>query len=88
MPQRANLDKQPGDVATMFDGVARRYDLMNDLMTLGQVRRWRRAVLAAIDPQPGELVLDLAAGTGTVVRTDRPSGRDPVPDRYVDRHAR
>ncbi|MGB3955084.1 MAG: demethylmenaquinone methyltransferase [Brooklawnia sp.] len=65
MPDRASLDKQPDEVASMFDRVARRYDLMNDVMTFGQVRLWRRAVLAAIDPKPGELVLDLAAGTGT-----------------------
>lgn len=65
MPQRANLDKQPDAVANMFDAVARRYDLMNDLMTFGQVRAWRRAVLAAIEPRAGEFVLDLAAGTGT-----------------------
>ena len=65
VPKRADLDKQPDEVAGMFDQVAPRYDLMNDLMSLGQVRAWRRAVLAAIDPQPGELVLDLAAGTGT-----------------------
>lgn len=65
MPNRADLDKQPAAVADMFDQAARRYDLMNDLMTFGQVRAWRRAVVAAIDPQPGELVLDLAAGTGT-----------------------
>lgn len=65
MPKRADLDKQPDDVADMFDGVAKRYDLMNDLMTFGQVRAWRKAVVAAIDPQPGERILDLAAGTGT-----------------------
>ena len=53
VPNRADLDKQPGDVAGMFDDVARRYDLMNDLMTFGQVRFWRKAVLAAIAPQPG-----------------------------------
>ena len=49
----------------MFDGVARRYDLVNDLASLGQDRRWRHAVVAAIDPRPCELILDLAAGTGT-----------------------
>ncbi len=65
VPKRADLDKQPGDVADMFDDVARRYDLMNDLMTFGQVRSWRKAVVAAIAPEPGERILDLAAGTGT-----------------------
>ena len=49
----------------MFDDVARRYDLTNDVLSMGQDRRWRREVLAAVDPMPGEHVLDLAAGTGT-----------------------
>ncbi len=62
---RAELDKQPADVRRMFDEVARRYDLTNDVLSLGQDRRWRHAVLDAVDPQPGEKVLDLAAGTGT-----------------------
>ena len=62
---RADLDKAPVDVAAMFDDVAERYDLTNDVLALGQTRRWRSAVLDAVDPQPGERVLDLAAGTGT-----------------------
>jgi demethylmenaquinone methyltransferase/2-methoxy-6-polyprenyl-1,4-benzoquinol methylase len=62
---RANLDKQPADVAAMFDGVAARYDLTNDVLSLGQDRRWRRAVIRAVDARPGQVVLDLAAGTGT-----------------------
>jgi demethylmenaquinone methyltransferase/2-methoxy-6-polyprenyl-1,4-benzoquinol methylase len=62
---RADLDKQPTDVRRMFDAVARRYDLTNDVLSLGQDRRWRREVLEAVDPQYGERVLDLAAGTGT-----------------------
>lgn len=49
----------------MFDKVAERYDITNDVLSIGQDRRWRRAVLSAVDPQPGERVLDLAAGTGT-----------------------
>ena len=62
---RASLDKQPHEVAAMFDDVAERYDLTNDVLSLGQDRLWRRAVLKAVDPQPGDRVLDLAAGTGT-----------------------
>jgi demethylmenaquinone methyltransferase / 2-methoxy-6-polyprenyl-1,4-benzoquinol methylase len=62
---RADLDKQPSDVRRMFDAVARRYDVTNDVLSMGQDRRWRREVLAAVDPRPGERVLDLAAGTGT-----------------------
>ena len=62
---RADLDKQPSDVQRMFDAVARRYDVTNDVLSLGQDRRWRKAVLEAVDPWHGERVLDLAAGTGT-----------------------
>jgi demethylmenaquinone methyltransferase/2-methoxy-6-polyprenyl-1,4-benzoquinol methylase len=60
---RADLDKDPREVASMFDGVARRYDLTNTVMTLGQDRRWRRQARIAIGAKPGERVLDLAAGT-------------------------
>ena len=62
---RASLDKQPHDVAAMFDRVAARYDVTNDVLSMGQDRRWRRAVLGAVEPRLGERVLDLAAGTGT-----------------------
>ncbi|WP_065962844.1 demethylmenaquinone methyltransferase [Streptomyces sparsogenes] len=62
---RASLDKQPQEVATMFDGVAANYDLTNDVLSLGQARLWRKAVARALDVRPGERVLDLAAGTGT-----------------------
>lgn len=62
---RADLQKKPADVAAMFDGVAERYDLTNDVLSLGQDRRWRTAVTEAVAPRPGERVLDLAAGTGT-----------------------
>jgi demethylmenaquinone methyltransferase / 2-methoxy-6-polyprenyl-1,4-benzoquinol methylase len=62
---RADLQKEPQEVAAMFDGVAPRYDRTNDVLSLGQARRWRRAVLAAADAQPGERVLDVAGGTGT-----------------------
>lgn len=62
---RASLDKRPGEVAAMFDAIARRYDLTNDVISLGQDRRWRRATVAAVGARPGEVVLDLAAGTGT-----------------------
>src|SRR5260370_29849952 len=62
---RADLDKQPGDVAAMFDGIAERYDLLNDILSAGQVRLWRRAVARITRAGPGTRVLDLAAGTGT-----------------------
>ncbi len=69
---RATLDKRPFDVATMFDRLAPRYDLVNALATLGLEAGWRRAVLDAVAPRPGERVLDLAAGTGT--------SSDPIAD--------
>jgi demethylmenaquinone methyltransferase/2-methoxy-6-polyprenyl-1,4-benzoquinol methylase len=65
---RAQLDKRPRDVAAMFDGLAERYDLLNDVLSLGQDRRWRRVVARAVGAGPGERVLDLAAGTGTSSR--------------------
>ncbi|MGD0374775.1 MAG: demethylmenaquinone methyltransferase [Streptosporangiaceae bacterium] len=66
---RARLDKRPGEVAAMFDLVADRYDLLNDVLSVGQDRLWRRAVAKAVGAVPGELVLDLAAGTGTSSRS-------------------
>jgi len=62
---RADLDRDPSQVAAMFDGVARRYDLTNDVLALGQTRLWRRAAVNALRPAPGERIVDLAAGTGT-----------------------
>jgi demethylmenaquinone methyltransferase/2-methoxy-6-polyprenyl-1,4-benzoquinol methylase len=61
----ADLDKQPHEVAAMFDDVAERYDLTNDVLSLGQARLWRRAVAQAVAAGPGDRVLDLAAGTGS-----------------------
>src|SRR5580658_2690998 len=51
---RADLDKQPGDVAAMFDGIAERYDLLNDILSAGQVRLWRRAVARIVGSGPGD----------------------------------
>ena len=76
---RAGLDKQPREVAAMFDGVADRYDLTNDVLSLGQTRSWRRAVLRALAPAPGQRILDLAAGTGTSSLLLRAAGADVVP---------
>jgi demethylmenaquinone methyltransferase/2-methoxy-6-polyprenyl-1,4-benzoquinol methylase len=76
---RADLGKQPGDVRRMFDAVARRYDLTNDVLSLGQDRRWRKRVIAAVAPQAGELILDLAAGTGTSSQPFADVGATVVP---------
>ena len=76
---RANLDKQPHEVAEMFDGIAGRYDLTNDVLSLGQDRRWRAATIRALGVAPGMRVLDLAAGTGTSSVPLADAGVDVVP---------
>ncbi len=76
---RASLEKDPHDVAAMFDDVATRYDVTNDVLSLGQDRLWRRAVVAACDARPGQRVLDIAAGTGTSSEPFADSGVDVVP---------
>ncbi|HEX4830745.1 MAG TPA: demethylmenaquinone methyltransferase [Trebonia sp.] len=75
---RADLDKKPGEVSAMFDALAPRYDLMNDILSMGQVRLWRQAVKRILGALPGEKVLDLAAGTGTSSVTIATSGADCV----------
>ena len=62
---RANLNKDPDEVAAMFDGVAKRYDLVNDLLSLGRTKAWRKAATKIIDPKPGMVILDVAAGPGS-----------------------
>jgi demethylmenaquinone methyltransferase / 2-methoxy-6-polyprenyl-1,4-benzoquinol methylase len=76
---RADLEKTPHEVAQMFDGVAEKYDRTNTVLALGQDRRWRRAVEAALDLHPGETVLDLAAGTGTSSEPFADAGARTVP---------
>ncbi|WP_101381821.1 MULTISPECIES: demethylmenaquinone methyltransferase [Kitasatospora] len=76
---RANLDKQPHEVAAMFDDVAAKYDLTNEVLSLGQARFWRRAVAEAVAAEPGQLVLDLGAGTGTSSLPFQEAGAQVVP---------
>src|SRR5512134_806443 len=76
---RARLDKKPHEVAAMFDEVAARYDRTNDVLSLGQDRRWRREVRRALDLRPGETLLDLAAGTGTSSEPFADAGVRTVP---------
>src|SRR5579863_5295628 len=75
---RADLDKKPAEVAAMFDAVAGRYDLMNDVLSMGQVRLWRRRVQRILGAGPGDRVLDLAAGTGTSSMCFAQSGAEVV----------
>src|ERR1700739_3866310 len=55
-----------GMVRAVFDSVAPRYDLMNDLMSLGIHRAWKDVLVTALDPAPRRMLLDLAAGTGDI----------------------
>jgi len=64
----ANLNKDPDDVSKMFDGVASRYDFLNDLLSLGRSKAWRKSVTGIIAPKIGMTVLDIAAGTGSSSR--------------------
>jgi demethylmenaquinone methyltransferase / 2-methoxy-6-polyprenyl-1,4-benzoquinol methylase len=50
----------------LFAGLPRQYDRMGAVLSFGQDPRWRRALVAAVDPRPGEHVLDVASGTGLV----------------------
>jgi demethylmenaquinone methyltransferase/2-methoxy-6-polyprenyl-1,4-benzoquinol methylase len=75
---RADLDKKPAEVAAMFDALAGRYDLMNDILSMGQVRLWRQRVRRILAPLPGERVLDVAAGTGTSSEVFAEAGADCV----------
>ena len=76
---RANMDKNPDEVAAMFDGVAKRYDLVNDLLSLGQTKAWRRATTKIIAPKAGMKILDLAAGTGSSSEPLAAAGADVIP---------
>jgi demethylmenaquinone methyltransferase/2-methoxy-6-polyprenyl-1,4-benzoquinol methylase len=65
---RAGLDKQPREVAGMFDAVAQKYDRTNTVLSLAQDRRWRHQMVRALSLGPGRRVLDVAAGTGVSTR--------------------
>ena|SRR5438270_9557038 len=73
MPDRVNFgdelvspEEKTRRVGEVFSSVARRYDLMNDLMSGGLHRRWKDRFVARVKPRPGELILDMAGGTGDV----------------------
>jgi len=76
---RANLNKEPKDVSAMFDGVAKRYDLLNDLLSLGRTKAWRKKTTAIIAPRAGMKILDIAAGTGSSSRPLADAGATVIP---------
>jgi len=73
---RAHLNKDPNEVAAMFDAVAKRYDIVNDLLSLGRTKAWRKAVTKIIAPGPGMKILDLAAGPGSSSQPLHEAGAD------------
>jgi demethylmenaquinone methyltransferase / 2-methoxy-6-polyprenyl-1,4-benzoquinol methylase len=76
---RADLGKEPEEVSAMFDGVARRYDLLNDLLSLGRTKAWRKVATLIIAPKPGMRILDIAAGTGSSSRPLADAGAEVIP---------
>ncbi|MES1200497.1 MAG: class I SAM-dependent methyltransferase, partial [Pseudomonadota bacterium] len=60
--------EKAGLVREVFERVATRYDLMNDAMSGGMHRLWKDAAAAKLNPQPGEIILDVAGGTGDIAR--------------------
>ena len=75
---RATLAKEPHEVAAMFDGVARRYDVTNTVLSLGLDRHWRKRTRQCLELHPGQRVLDLAAGTGVSTAELQRSGAAAV----------
>ncbi len=66
--QDVDAADKPGLVRGVFDRVASRYDLMNDLMSAGVHRVWKGMTAARLNPQPGECIVDCAGGTGDIAR--------------------
>jgi demethylmenaquinone methyltransferase/2-methoxy-6-polyprenyl-1,4-benzoquinol methylase len=64
---QAASERKRGALA-LFAGLDRRYDLLSAVLSLGQDPRWRRAMVAAVEAQPGDRVLDVATGTGMAAR--------------------
>ena len=64
--RRVDAAEHPDLVRRVFDSVADRYDLMNDLMSGGLHRLWKRLLIDRLNPRPGMRLLDLAGGTGDV----------------------
>jgi demethylmenaquinone methyltransferase/2-methoxy-6-polyprenyl-1,4-benzoquinol methylase len=66
--QHVSKDERERKIRAVFQAVAGRYDLMNDIMSMGIHRLWKRAMADAAAAKPGEMIVDLAGGTGDVAR--------------------
>jgi len=76
--RRVPRGEKAGLVRGVFDSVAGRYDVMNDLMSLGVHRAWKRVFVTVLDPRPRDVLLDLAGGTGDVSFGWLAAGGGPV----------
>jgi demethylmenaquinone methyltransferase / 2-methoxy-6-polyprenyl-1,4-benzoquinol methylase len=76
--RRVPRAEKSGMVRAVFDSVAPRYDLMNDLMSLGIHRVWKRIFVTVLDPRPRDMLLDLAGGTGDISFSWLAQGGGPV----------
>ena len=83
-----NISEKQGLVRGVFDRSAERYDLMNDLMSLGVHRAWKDMVLIRANPQPGELIIDVAGGTGDLARSFLTKADRAAKRRHDPRQAR
>lgn len=66
--QNVPVGEKAARVRGVFDSVASNYDLMNDAMSLGIHRVWKNLTMTKLNPQPGELLIDVAGGTGDLAR--------------------
>jgi demethylmenaquinone methyltransferase/2-methoxy-6-polyprenyl-1,4-benzoquinol methylase len=83
--QSVSPDERERRIRAVFNAVAPRYDLMNDVMSFGIHRLWKRAMVRAARPAEGQMIVDLAGGTGDVARLLAGAGRrvvvcDPSPE--------
>ena len=81
---RANLNKDPREVQEMFNRVAKRYDIVNDILSLGRTKAWRKAATSIIAPRAGMEILDLAAGTGSSSQPLADAGAQVIPTDFSE----
>ena len=67
--EKVKTGQKAAKVGRVFDSVAERYDVMNDLMSLGLHRAWKAFAVSVVRPRPGERMLDVAAGSGDLARS-------------------